>query len=345
VIRIGFPTHLFIEKRDTAVRLNRMFTVTGGIAGIAALTLLAAAPGAAATAACGSAQVINANAEALGALKLDLSTPKVSYPAGGKDSLVNLTLGKDPKLAKLSLVDAYSNVKNGSLHSESDVVNVDLLGLIHVDVLKADCTSNDNGVTGASEIAGVTIGGKPIGKDVLDAKITANNPLPLNNMLTSLLTPLVGNAVKITFDEHVRNGDMLTVNALHVHIDTALLGLPALAKSDIIVSQAVCSVGEVPGGGGGQPTSTTQPTGPTTTTSAPTGTTTAPTSTMTTGGSATSTTAPAVANASDNKNLPFTGVAGIAPMIIGAVVLVAAGAGLFLFTRRRAARAGGGGNS
>ncbi|HWC80811.1 MAG TPA: choice-of-anchor P family protein [Pseudonocardiaceae bacterium] len=315
-----------------------MFTVTGGLVGIAALTLLAAAPGAAATAACGSAQVINANAEALGALKLDLSTPKVTYPAGGKDSLASLTLGADPKLAKLSLIDAYSKADHGSLKSESDVVNLDLLGLIHVDVLKADCTSNTNGVTGASDIVGVKIGGKPISKDVLDAKITANNPVPLNSLLTNLLNPLVGNAVTVTFDEHVRAGNVLTVNALHVHIDTAILGLPALAKSDIIVSQAVCSLGEVPGGG----TVPTGPTGtPTPTSATPTSTqTTAPTSTST-GGSAPSST-PAVANASDNKNLPFTGVAGIAPMIIGAVVLIAVGTGLFLYTRRRAGRVGGG---
>lgn len=316
-----------------------MLTVAGGLAGIAILTVLTAGPGAAATPAHGSAQVVNASASVLGTLQLNLSSTRVTYPAGGANALVNLRLiGKDPKLAQLKLVDVRSGIKNGSLTSLANVADLNLLGLIHADVLTASCTANANGVSGSSDIVGVTIGGKPISKDVLREKITANNPLPLNDLLSGLLNPLVGKAITITFDEHVRTGDTLTVNALHVHINTALLGLPTLAKSDIIISQAVCAKGDVPGGsGGGGTTGSPTPSAP------PSGSSTAPSTTPTTqtpaggGGGATTTSAPAVANASDHHSLAFTGVNDVVPMIVAAVVLVGAGTGLFFFSRHRAA--------
>jgi hypothetical protein len=318
--------------------LHHILTLAGGLAGITALTVLAAGPGIAATPAHGSAQVINANASVLGALRLDLTSTRVTYPSGGTRALVHLgLLGQDPGLAQLTLVDVHSGIEHGALNSRASVADLNLLGLIHADVLTASCTATAHGVTGSSDIVGVSIAGTPVNPHALGEKITANNPVPLNDLLSGLLTPLVGKAITITFDEHVLTGDTLTVNALHVHINTALLGLPALAQSDIIVSQAVCTKGDLPSSTG--PTGATTPSAPSNSPSTSPHPTQSPAGGMaaTTPGGTPATTAPTVATASDQHALAYTGVSGIVPMITAAVLLVAAGTGLFFFSRHRAA--------
>lgn len=335
------------------MRLTRILPVAGGIAGIATLLLGFAAPASAdSTDVTGSAIAISADVSVLNTLKVDVpATPRVTYPDGGQRSLVDLHLGKDPSLLALHILHVGSNVEGDHLHSFADLADVSVLGVIRARVLNAECTATADGVNGSSQIVDVQIG-HPGTPDVRDIQVTANQPINLNALAGNLLDPLVGKAITVTFDEQIRDGNSLTVNALHVHADTRLLGgltarlglagpLASLLKSDIIVSQAMCTEGTVPPGGGGGGTSSTSPT-PTSGSGSPTPTSGSgsPTTTTEAGSPTTTSAAPVVGNASSSGNLPFTGVAGVVPMVIGALVLLAAGATLFLVTRRRRATSG-----
>ena len=332
-----------------------MLSVAGGFVGITALTVLAAAPGAAATTCTGSATALNVSAGVLSTLKVDLGTQTVNYPDGGRNALLDLNIRNAGQhgfasghagLVTANILKAESDIQDKNLKSESDLTEVNVLGLIHVDVLKTSCTANANGVSGTGDIVGLRIG---------NTAVTIDNNTPISDLsgkVNQLLAQIAGPVVTVNFDEQIRNGSTLTVNGLDVKVDTNALdplgllhtlGLDKvtnklnLATANIIVSQSVCAQGDVPGSGGGTG-SGTPTTGPTTGNGG--GTTSTPATTSAAAPTAATTTAPAVANASDNKNLPFTGVAGILPMLLGAVVLVAAGVGLFLFNRKRAARAG-----
>jgi LPXTG-motif cell wall-anchored protein len=314
-----------------------MLALACGLAGTATLAAVLAAPAALATGnQTGSAFAVSVNAKVLNAMDVELGPlPKAAYPAGNDKSVIKIDL-----LEKLSshakLLNAASDVKDGVLTSAASIADVNLLNLIKAKLITSSCTSDGKTISGGSKLVDLWIDGHQI--DV---------SLPGKIEVTNLIT--------IWIDEKIVTGNTLTVNALRVSVGGLVAGV---AKADVILSQSKCSgpgeVIEVPGTTPNTtPATTSGSTSPTTSGSATTSpggsitpsVTATPSSSSTSGPSVSATSgAPQGGNSPDinntsGSNLPNTGASGVIPLAIGGFVLVAGGAGVVWYTRRRRAAA------
>jgi LPXTG-motif cell wall-anchored protein len=308
------------------VRWTRILPVMGGVAGIATLVAVSAVPAAAtgnSDGPTGSAFAAKAEVTALNAVKLDVPPlPAAHYPKGADKSVIKAELlPPNGDIVTAKILNAASDLQGGKLGSQASIADVRALhGLLEAQLIEANCSGDGSGVHGDSRLVHVKINGKEL---TVDAK----HPLDVD----TLGNAVPGGIIKLRADEQIKDGNSLIVNALHVTVGGQVKDL---ANADVILSQAKCSLGN--GAGIVTPPTSSKPGGPTTGTSAPGGSTSAgPTTSKSGGAGATSTSPGGVNNASNKGPLANTGVSGIVPMIIGAAVLLGAGAGALLWTRRR----------
>lgn len=307
-----------------------MLIHTSATAAAAALAIVsAAAPAFADEAPSGSAYALSVRAELLDAplVKID-PVPKVAFPRGDDKSVAKIgpTAGD---LVTAKLLNASSGKAQNALTSNASLAEVTVKDILHAELVTADCTAaGTNGATGKSSIAKLTVLGHSI-----DLATAPNTKIDVVGVAT------------VTINEQVRQGSALTVNAVHVTVGGAIHGV---TKADIVLAQARCVAGN-PSTETSTPTSTTVsttntiPTTPTvpTTNTTPTTTPADNSSSVIVGGNDSGNGPGGIDNAADSSDLAETGVSGVLPLMIGAVVLLAAGGGALVYTRRKRGTAGG----
>jgi LPXTG-motif cell wall-anchored protein len=289
-----------------------------GLTAVAALTAVLAAPPATAdaTGPTGSAYALSV---ATTLLDKPLATidprPTAAYPRGGSDSLAKV----GPNLLGLVTADALTasaGLKGRTLTSAAGIADVVVRDILAAKVVSAECSANGATVTGRSSVADLVVLGQPI-----DVSVTRD-------------IDVLGVAT-VRLNEQIRTGDSLTVNAVHVIVGAPVRGI---TSADIVLSQAKCTgMGAVP---------STPPS-----TSSTTATTTRPSVTARTRPHATwSTTKPhpttttsagkhGVRKTANGDDLAETGAAGILPIsLIGLVLLAGGGTAMVVARRRRSAK-------
>lgn len=328
------------------MRLNRVLSAVGGVVGAAALMVLSAGPGAAATNASGNATALKADVDVAGIVKVGpIALSHAAYP-GGQPTASLLSIGLPAPLTGLVSADVLkaattAKVENGSVHSSADLTNVTVnLGLLnpslpklHVDVLKADAFANAKDLHGDANIVAVSINGNKL------VNVKQGQPIDLNALTgeAGLVGNLTAGAVTVTFNKQTTSadGNTLTVDALDIHVGGGLLdklGVPALNGTnthvDVVLSEAVATKGACENGGGGTNPTTGSSTSATTSGSA---TTTAGNG----GGATTGNNGNGTTTGSGTNNLAYTGVSSVVPLTIGGIVLVVVGGGALYWTARR----------
>jgi LPXTG-motif cell wall-anchored protein len=281
-----------------------------GVAALAAvLTAAPAIAGSVATGPSGSAYALSATTTLLDnpLVKID-PRPTAAYPQGGSDSLAKV----GPNVAGLvtaNALTASSTLEGRTLTSTASIAAVTVTNILAAKVIEADCAAGPSGVTGTSAIAALT---------VLGQKIDVTVPGEID----------VLGVAKVRVDEQIRTGNTLTVNAVHVLVGGAIGNV---TSADIVLSQAKCTWT------GGTTTPPTPPTTTAPTTTKPTSSTPHPTSSTATSHPTTSTTgAQGIRKASSNEDLAETGAAGILPIAVAGLILLAGGGwALFLARRKR----------
>lgn len=208
-----------------------------GVVAIAAL-LLGAVP---ASAAPGDASAYGAsvNVTLLGSPAVSAG-PLAEANADGPTQ--NTAVGVDlPGILSTGVINtsAERDDNSGAVSSSASTagLGIDLLtlvtGRISADAVVAECTATQEGITGATNLAGVNLGA--LGS--VDA-----NPAPNTKLVAQVLT--VGIA-EVTFNEQIQNSDgSLTVNAVHVKLLQGVLG--SIGSGDVIISSATCGPAALP---------------------------------------------------------------------------------------------------
>lgn len=298
-----------------------MLTTGFALVGAVAMTAVSTAPAAMADEGpTGSAYALSVETTLLDKplIKID-PRPTAAYPKGASESLVKV----GPNLAGLvtaNVLNASANLDGRTLTSAASIADIKVGNILTAKVVTSECTSDGTTATGKSSIAELTVLGKKI-----DVSLTGD-------------IDVLG-AASVRLNEQVREGNTLTVNAVHVRIGGLVKGV---TSADIVLSQAKCSV--LGSGGPSTPTSTATSTTTTTTATATQTSSSAPSepaSSTTTSpiASGNSTTAAGVDTVADDSDLAETGVSGVLPISIAGLLLVGAGVGAVLFTRRRRAAA------
>jgi hypothetical protein len=232
----------------------------GGVAAVATLMAVSALPAAATDNDGLSGHAYAAKADVnvgAGAATVDVPpVPMAHYPKGADKSVVKAELPPQAgNLVKIGVLNGKSDFDGRKLMSDASIAKVSLLNdLIYADVLRAACTGDSHGLSGYSDIVHLRVKDKSYTVD-------AQHPLDVNALGDQVKQGTMG-AIHIVAGEQQKAGNSLTVNALHV---TTGGPLAPVAKADIILSQAVCTL---PKGGIVTPPSSSNPTssksGPTT---------------------------------------------------------------------------------
>jgi len=292
-----------------------MFAVVCGLAGTAALAAVLTAPLAlAGEGSTGSAYALSVRTALLDSplVKVD-PMPTAAYPKGADESVA--TVG--PNLAGLvsaKVLNATSDVHGGLLTSRASLAEVVVRDVLKAKVVTAKCQAGEDGLTGRSSIAELTVLGQKI-------DVTAKADINVLGVAT------------VKLNEQVKRGNTLTVNAVHVTVGGTVRGV---TSADIVLSQAKCSANgtDTPTTPPGPTPTTSEPTqpeepGPTTSTSKPD----EPTTPATSSGGAQG----GIEPAADTGDLAETGVSSVVPLLVGGGVLVAGGGAAFYLSRRRSA--------
>ena len=135
----------------------------------------------------------------------------------------------------------------GSVTSSASVVfgetEEDRIDPFSADEVRSTCTASESEVTGAatldnaSLVTSTDLEGEPV--EIIDLP---ENPAP--NTTLSGTDDAVGATFRIVLNEQIREGDTLTVNAVHVFLGQNAQGasVDAVARGDAIVGQSVCGV-------------------------------------------------------------------------------------------------------
>jgi len=212
-------------------------TGLAGVIAIAAL-LVGAAP---ASAAPGDASAYGArlNATLLGNPAVNaepFAAAKANGPTQNTFAGVDLT-----GILKTGVINASASrdEKSGGVYSRASTadVRVDLLskvtGKISAELVEAECTATQKGLSGKSKLAGVNLG-----------KLGQVNADPAVN--TKLDVELAGIKIaEVVFNEQYKNDDgSLTVNAIHIKLLQGVLG--SIGTGDVIISSATCGPAGLP---------------------------------------------------------------------------------------------------
>src|SRR5207253_1078472 len=111
-----------------------------------------------------------------------------------------------------------SRSENGRVEGSASVARVDVSGIVTADLVWSRCASRDGGLSGASAITNVTVGGQLLGSD------------PRPNTVIEL-----PGVARVILNEQIKAPDSITVNAIHVHLLSGTEG-------DVILPQAHCAV-------------------------------------------------------------------------------------------------------
>lgn len=207
------------QLRKRALRLTAV--------AVSAAAVLIALPVTAASAAPGDANSSAFGVSATNVLGLATiaPTPTSTFPPGGKNSSLPVSLGS---LGSVGVLNATTTGDSsaGTSSATGEAADVALLaatgGLpsaISADAVQATCTDNGTAApTGATTLTNAKLGGNT----VIDATPAAN---------TSLVN-VPGVATVILNEQSTTNG-VLTVNAIHIRLANGTLG-------DVIIGQATC---------------------------------------------------------------------------------------------------------
>ena len=189
--------------------------------------------------------------------------PAVIVETTGMTVSTQGTAGPDPSVTSTASVEFNENQEE-----QVDPFNAD--------ELESTCTATDSEINGSATLTNASVvtstdaEGAPV-----DTVEVPTNPEP--NTTFGGTIDNVGDTFRIVFNEQIREGDTITVNAVHMYLGQNEQGEPAegVAKGEAIIGQSVCGIGASSAAppGGGEAT-TTLDSGDTTTTSDPAGTTT-----------------------------------------------------------------------
>jgi hypothetical protein len=288
------------------MRSFRTFTALGGVAGLSVATAMTLAPPSALAddAPTGSAYAASVQATLLDAVNAAVGPlPVATYPSGDDSSAVKLGVYNNQVL-KAHLLNASSLLDSSTLTSAASIADVSALGLISAKLITSTCVADPSGVQGSANLVDVVVAGQPI---------NLAGPKEIK----------IGNEVVVRINEQIREGDTLTVNALHVIVGGHIAGV---AQADVVLSQSTCAAGgKIPP----PPKDTkTPPTKPT------------PTEKPTKPGEPTKAPPPPDGGTPPKDDLPVTGVNAILPLSLGGLVLLGTGGAALHFARRRRANAG-----
>ncbi|WP_309114151.1 choice-of-anchor P family protein [Saccharothrix sp.] len=211
-----------------------------GLAGLTALAaLLAGATPASAAPGDASAYAAKLELALLGGSAVSagpFAAADANGPTSGTFAAVDV-----PGVLKTGVLDASAtrDDKTGGVHSRAVTADVrlDLLasaaGPITAEVVEARCDATQKGVTGGSELVGLSLG--KLG--TVDAEPAPNTVVDVDLLGVDI--------AKLVFNEQIRNKDgSLTVNAVHLTLIGGVLG--ALGSGDVVVSSATCGPAGLP---------------------------------------------------------------------------------------------------
>ena len=200
---------------------------------------------------------------------------------------------------------------NGSTTSSASVKGIRDAPLpLLYETVSSTCTARGSELTGSTSLAGqlaisTFAAPDPREGDPKDVVPMPANPAP-NTERTGELTN-IGDRFRVVFNEQIREGGVLTVNAVHMYL------LGPIAIGDLVIAQSRCAVGAAAAPGATSPAPSAPPdTAPSTT--------------------ATAAAAPPAARAAASGEASSTNVV---PLALGASVVLASG-GALLLRRRKA---------
>lgn len=184
--------------------------------------------------------------------------PAVIVETTGMTVSTQGTAGPDPSVTSTASVEFNENQEE-----QVDPFNAD--------EVESTCTATGSEISGSTTLTNASIvtstdaDGEPV--DTVDVPA---DPEP-NTTLGGTIDH-VGDTFRIVFNEQIREGDTITVNAVHMYLGQNEQGEPAegVAKGEAIIGQSVCGIGASSAAppGGGEATTTLDP-GDTTTTTEP----------------------------------------------------------------------------
>ncbi|HEX2272990.1 MAG TPA: hypothetical protein VHG90_03850 [Acidimicrobiales bacterium] len=321
-----------VRRDRAAVRRPRLLTPLAALLTVGAATFVVAAPSAADVSEVGGGAFgYSAKVSLFGGPEQARGpAPSVSLPGGGSASPVTAS---DPsgkatfgpatifESGPLAVSTKGTTGPNGSVESSATVTGVPGgPGPVLYGELKSSCTAREGEVSGSATVTGGTLETKYNAdtQQPVETRPVPSNPAP-NTEFTGTIDH-VGDRFRVVYNEQVRSGNGITVNAAHLY----LLGPNAVGE--LIIGQSRCSASAGPprAAGSAQATTTTRSqgrpaAGATTTTRAGGG-------GQTGGGSSTT-----------GDNMPNTG-ADVLPLVIMASAFVVAGAIVLVDDPRRSLR-------
>ena len=244
--------------------------------------------------------------------------PTVTLPAGGSPTPVTATEPSGAaqfgpavilKSGEMRVSTEGRTGADGLAKSSATILGVDDgPGPFLYDEVTSTCEAKASGATGSATIRGgkLETAYNPDTQQPTTVEDVPSNPAP-NFERTGTITH-VGDNWRIIFNEQIRQGGSITVNAMHMYL------LGPIAKGELIIGQTRCGVNA--GGGGATPTTVAGGGGGTT-----------PTTVAGGGGGGSGT-------GGDGSNMPKTGL-DVVPLTLVGSELVAGGVAAVLWAQRR----------
>ncbi|HEX2192928.1 MAG TPA: hypothetical protein VHH09_07010 [Acidimicrobiales bacterium] len=181
--------------------------------------------------------------------------PTVTLPAGGSPTPVTATEPSGAaqfgpavivKTGEMRVSTEGRTGADGLAKSSATILGVDDgPGPFLYDEVTSTCEAKESGATGSATIRGgrLETAYNPDTQEPTTVEDVPTNPAP-NFERTGTITH-VGDNWRIVFNEQIREGGTLTVNAMHMYL------LGPIAKGNLIIGQTRCGVNASGGGGGG----------------------------------------------------------------------------------------------
>lgn len=171
---------------------------------------------------------VNASVTGVGSVTVG-PVPSVDLPGGGGNVSTSALSASAPPVLAVGVLNVSSQGANLGTHagfstSKAQVLAANLLsGALTAEVITATCTSNGDGSTGLTTLAGAQAGGNGL----------AVNPPPNTTIPVGTIGTVVLNEQIVTNTPGVET--KITVNAIHITLNVA-----GVVTGDVIISQARC---------------------------------------------------------------------------------------------------------
>ena len=234
------------------MNMRKLLSLTGAVVGTAVVAALTVTPTAhAAQPLHGSAFGVSAEVK-FGQDQTLVALPPLAnaeYTPGGEGSFIELDseeiLGESKGLLSARALNASANATEGTLTSKASVAEL-RLGLdspkelkklqgalaLSADVVTAECSLGPDGITAESVLADV----KLAAFGLVDKKLVGGSTEAVVHNVAPNTTVELPGVGKVVLNEQIESAHSVTVNAIHIYLDPAL----KLLYGDIIVSQATC---------------------------------------------------------------------------------------------------------